>query len=259
MRPLRGVGVLVTRPEHQAMPLCRALENAGASAFRLPAIDIQPITDRRAIIKQAGNLDNFDIVVFVSANAVRFGAFLLDQKRDLTLAAVGPATARALNQAGYRVSIVPSDGYDSESLLAHPRFQHLTGQKVLLAQGQGGRELLATTLASRGATVEVAEVYRRRPASPGAAAVEALTGHFEAGEIHALTATSVEIAEGLIGLATPALRAHFERISWLVPSARVAEAARRLGVGAPLLQALSAEDHDLVAALIRWRSSVSGA
>ncbi len=259
MRPLRGVGVLVTRPEQQAMPLCRALEIAGANSFRLPAIDIHPITDRRAIIQRAGNLDTFDIIVFVSANAVRFGAFLLDQKRDLTLAALGPATARALNQAGYRVSILPSDGYDSESLLAHPRFLHLTGQRVLLVQGHGGRELLAAALTARGATVEIAEVYRRQPATPAADALEALTRHFDAGEIHALTATSVEIAQALVASATPALRAHFDRIPWLVPSARIAEAVRRIGVGAPLLRASSAEDHDLVAALIRWRSSVSGA
>ena len=38
MSALQGVGVLVTRPEQQAMPLCRLLEIEGASTLRLPAV-----------------------------------------------------------------------------------------------------------------------------------------------------------------------------------------------------------------------------
>jgi hypothetical protein len=55
------------------------------------------------------------------------------------------------------------------------------------------------------------------------------------------------------------LRTEFERAHWLVPGGRVAAGLRELGLQAPLLKADSAEDQDLVAALVRWRSSVSGA
>jgi uroporphyrinogen-III synthase len=55
------------------------------------------------------------------------------------------------------------------------------------------------------------------------------------------------------------LRAEFERVHWLVPGERVAAGLRALGLQAPLLQAESAEDQDLVAALVRWRSSESRA
>ena len=51
----------------------------------------------------------------------------------------------------------------------------------------------------------------------------------------------------------------FERVHWLVPGERIAAGLRERGLSAPLLQAESAEDHDLVAALVRWRSNVSGA
>jgi hypothetical protein len=74
-----------------------------------------------------------------------------------------------------------------------------------------------------------------------------------------ITATSLEIGGNLLGLATAALRREFERVHWLVPGERIAAGLRGLGLSSPLLQAESAEDHDLVAALIRWRSSVSGA
>src|SRR5271165_1088172 len=119
MSPLHGVGVLVTRPELQAPPLCRLLESQGASTLRLPAVDIKATGDRRALAVQLGRLESFDLIIFSSANAVRFGASLLDQKRDIALAAMGPATARALNQAGYRVAIQPAGTFDSESLLLH--------------------------------------------------------------------------------------------------------------------------------------------
>jgi hypothetical protein len=74
-----------------------------------------------------------------------------------------------------------------------------------------------------------------------------------------ITATSLEIAGRLLEVATPALRAEFERVHWLLPGERIAAGVRERGLSAPLLRADSAEDHDLVTALVRWRASVSGA
>jgi uroporphyrinogen-III synthase len=259
MLPLLGVGVLVTRPEQQAMPLCRLLESFGAITVRLPAIDIKPVGDVPELRHRLGALEAFDLIIFTSTNAVRFGAALLEQKRDLTLAVIGPATARALNQAGYRVAVTPADGFDSESLLAHPMLAHVSGRRVLLVKGMYGREILQEQLTLRGAHVIVAEVYKREPADPGAAVLEALEARLAAGEIHIITATSAEIAASLLGMATPALRREFDRVHWLVPGARVAGAVRERGVLAPILQAATAEDQDLVMAIMRWRSSVSGA
>jgi hypothetical protein len=50
-----------------------------------------------------------------------------------------------------------------------------------------------------------------------------------------------------------------ERAHWLVPGERVAAGIRARGVAAPLLRAASAEDQDLVSALLRWRATLSGA
>jgi uroporphyrinogen-III synthase len=259
MSALHDVGVLVTRPEQQAMPLCRLLEAQGAHTLRLPAIDIKPTGNRRETAAQLGALTDFDIIIFASANAVRFGASLLDQRRDLCLAAVGPATARALNQAGYRVVVQPLESVDSEGLLRHPRLAPPAGRRILLIKGSNGRPFLAQELARRGALVTAADVYRRVPAIPSPAALAALLDNFSAGALQVITATSVEVAANLLHVAPPALRSEFERVHWLVPGGRVASAVRDLGVTAPLLQAESAEDQALVDALLRWRSSVSGA
>jgi uroporphyrinogen-III synthase len=259
MSALHGVGVLVTRPEQQAMPLCRLLEVQGAHTLRFPAIDIKPIGNRRETAAQLGALANFDVIIFTSTNAVRFGASLLDQQRDLCLAALGPATARALNQAGYRVAVQSHETIDSEGLLRHPRLERPAGHRVLIIKGSNGRPHLEQELARRGAHVVAADVYERVPAVPSHAALAALLEKFSAGALHVVTATSAEIAANLLKVAAPALRSEFERAHWLVPGGRVAAAVRALGVSAPLLQAQSAEDQDLVTALVRWRSSVSGA
>jgi uroporphyrinogen-III synthase len=255
---LHGVGVLVTRPELQAMPLCRLLESLGATTLRLPAVEIRSLKDRRALTEHLGVLENFDVIVFTSANAVRFGVAFLGQKRDLTLAALGPATSRALNQAGYRVAIQP-DSFDSEGLLMHPRLEHVTGHRILIITGTGGRDLLQQEFTRRGATVVCADVYERVPATPSAAVLQTVQERFTAGELQVITATSLEIGAALLKLAPLELRGEFERVHWLVPGERVATGLRKLGLKAPLLKADSAEDQDLVAALMRWRSSVSDA
>lgn len=259
MPPLQGVGVLVTRPEFQAMALCRLLESLGATTLRLPALEIKPLKDRRTLTEQLGALENFDVILFTSANAVRFGAALLDQKRDLTLAALGPATSRALNQAGYRVAIQPGETFDSEGLLAHPRLEHVAGHRILIIKGDQGRDLLQQELARRGATVVCADVYERVPAAFSTPVLETVRERFAAGEMHVMTATSLAIGAVLLEVAPPALRGEFERVHWLVPGARVALGLRDLGLKAPLLLADSAEDQDLAGALVRWRANVSEA
>jgi uroporphyrinogen-III synthase len=255
--PLDGLGVLITRPSHQAGPLCRLFEAEGASVIRFPAIAVLPLDVGRAWA--AGALGVFDLILFTSANAVRHGAALLDQQRDLPLAAIGPATARALNQAGYRVAVQPSGAFDSESLLRHPRLASLAGQRILLIKGQGGRELLEQELSRRGAAVTLAEVYRRECPAPEAAELRSLESSFEKREIQLITATSAEIGNNLLVLATPALRRHFDAAHWLVPGVRVGDILRQEGLRAPIVLAASAVDQDLVSAAVRWRSSVSGA
>ena len=144
MKRLKGIGVLVTRPEHQAGHLCQLIEAEGGAAVRYPALAIRPRPDRAAVRAAVGPVDRYDLVIFVSANAVRFGADILGERRDTPIAAIGQATAAALNAAGYRVSMMPAEGADSESLLRLPQLAHMSGQRVLIVRGTGGLDLLPT-------------------------------------------------------------------------------------------------------------------
>ncbi len=259
MKRLNGIGVLVTRPEHQAQHLCRLIESEGGAPVSYPALSIKPRQDRAAVRASVGPADRYDIVVFVSANAVRFGVDLLEQRRDLCLAAIGPATAAALNAAGYRVSLIPAEGSDTESLLSMPQLAHLTNERVLIVRGVGGRELLGDTLRARGAAVSYAEVYTRAPARPTPelqAEVEQLWRH---GGIQAYTATSVEVLDTLMGIVTTRCRELMDSTALLTGAARVAEAAVRYGLGSPLILADAPDDAALVHALMRWRETGSRA
>jgi uroporphyrinogen-III synthase len=259
MRALHGLGVLVTRPDEQATPLCRLLESQGATTLRFSVIQIRGTDDWRQSGVRPGTIGDFDLIIFTSANAVRFGATLLEQKDNPTLAAVGPATARALNQAGYFVAVQPSAGFDSENLLNHPGLGQLAGRRVLLIKGRGGRALLADELTRRGAMVAIVDVYERVAVAPSEAALAQLLGSFGQGAVQVITATSLQIGLCLLDMATPALRREFDRVHWLLPGERIAAGLQAQGLSAPLLHADSAEDQDLVMALVRWRSSASGA
>lgn len=284
MATLQGLTVLVTRPEHQAAPLCALLESAGARVIRLPALQINAVADQHGLPpvsspafsiaaasqsaasygSQAANSDSapppgstdaFDLIVFTSANAVHFGASVARNHAAAALAAIGPATARALAQQGLTVSVTPSGGFDSEHLLSHPRLAEPAGQRILIVTGRQGRDLLRERLTARGAIVTVTAVYERlRPRYSDDYLCD-LAAQFAGGGVDIITATSAEVATALLELATPTLRHEFGRVHWLVPGARVADAVRRQGITAPLIQAQSAEDHDLLAAILRWRSA----
>ena len=243
----------MTRPEPQAAPLARRLTAAGASVYRLPAIELRPCADRAAVRAALGPIDRFHWIVFVSANAVRFGSSFLEGHRDLRLAAVGPATARALNHAGFRVSLVPDEGFDSEHLAASPEFQHLSGQRVLIIRGTAGREHLAEQLTARGAEVMYADVYERLCATPVPGAVAAVEDAWRQGSLGVATATSGEVLRCLYEILGTTGRTLLAQTPLLVSGPRIATIARSMDLHGPLIVATRADDDGLMDALLQWR------
>ncbi len=165
---LDGTGVLVTRPADQAAGLCALIESAGGRAIEFAALRIEPVTDR-ALEQQLRQLRDYDLVIFISRNAVVWG---LRAMREFGIGAdtlhgrvatVGAGTARALEAHGLTPDVRPSHGSGSEALLRTPALRAVQGRRVLIVRGVGGREHLRNTLRTRGAVVDYAECYRRRP------------------------------------------------------------------------------------------------
>ncbi|MGZ5011594.1 MAG: uroporphyrinogen-III synthase [Methylobacter sp.] len=162
---LNGIRVLVTRPEHQAENLSRLIEQRGGISVRFPTLDIVSRDAAEEIKNTLANLDSFQWVIFISANAVNFAlkanSGKIPRTKFVRFAAVGRSTAQAMNMAGLPVDLMPENEYNSEALLAMPQLQQVEGQRFLIIRGEGGREQLATTLRSRGAEVNYLEVYKR--------------------------------------------------------------------------------------------------
>ena len=95
--PLTGVTVLVTRPAAQGAALCAEIERLGGSAIAFPAIEIEPLA-----IAAATAPVEFDLIVFVSVNAVEHGAARVSKGPQTRIAAIGRATAAALAAASRR-------------------------------------------------------------------------------------------------------------------------------------------------------------
>jgi len=194
---LNGACVLVTRPEHQAENLSRLIEQRGGIAVRFPTLEIVSRDDDR-IKSTLANLDGFQWVVFISANAVNFAlkanSGKIPRTKSVRFAAVGQATAQAMKMAGLPVDLVPEYGYNSEALLEMPQLQQVEGQNCLIVRGEGGREQLATTLRSRGAEVDYLEVYKRIiPRMDSSPVVELLAQH----RLDVITVTSAEALQNL--------------------------------------------------------------
>ncbi|MDX1604912.1 MAG: uroporphyrinogen-III synthase [Candidatus Competibacterales bacterium] len=245
---LAGRTVLVTRPAHQAEPLCRMLREQGAEPLRFPTLEIVPPRDPDAARAALAHAGTFDLLVFISANAVTQSLALAGTLPAAPRRAViGRATARALTEAGEQVDLQPRHGADSEALLALPELRRVDGWRVLIVRGEGGREVLAGSLRARGATVEYAEVYRRsRPQADPAP----LLDRWRAGGIDAATATSNETLANLHALIGPAGHEPLLATPLAVASPRALELALELGWRAPVRVAASAEDAAMVAALI---------
>ncbi|OGT42124.1 MAG: hypothetical protein A3F13_04100 [Gammaproteobacteria bacterium RIFCSPHIGHO2_12_FULL_40_19] len=149
--------VLNTRPSHQAHHLTQLIEQRGGRVFHLPVFAIQPI------IFEPINLDDFDILIFQSSNAVH--AFFQRQKIKSTVAeiiAIGAATKKALNSVGFDRVLVPNS-FSSEGILAMPLLQSVVEKSILIMCGENPKSLLIDTLAARGARTTMVHCYQRTP------------------------------------------------------------------------------------------------
>ena len=256
-RLLKDRVILITRAEHHQASLRQAIEARCGSWISLPLINIARLSD--AELQQARDkiqeLDRYEIVVFVSQNAARFGAELIAnywpqlpiQQRFI---AFGQGTAALLAEMLAAKVEFPVDGSDSEAVLRLPALNAVAGRKILILRGVGGREHLAQTLRRRGAFTDYGELYRRE--------VQQHDGSHVATELRdrGLSAVTVHSGESLAALGE-LVGAHLHELFTMplvVPSERVAAQARELGF-LNVHNAGGAGDEMMLAALVKIYSS----
>ncbi|MDH1896406.1 uroporphyrinogen-III synthase [Aeromonas caviae] len=235
---------LVVRPAAQANQLVQMLRQLGHAPLCCPLLETRPGCD----LPHLGDmLREADLVIAVSMHAVHFAHHFLLQTGQtwphIDYFAVGQASADAFAEAGIQ-ALCPADPR-SEGLLALPALQGVSGRRVLILRGNDGRDLIARTLASRGALVHYCATYERHyPDLDG----DALTRHWQAAGLDSLLITSGELLQRLLALVPgPQHPWLYDRLL-VVPSPRVAEMAEGAGF-TRIVIAQGASNQALVAAL----------
>lgn len=207
MLPLSNIRILITRTRQQASDLATQLEALGATPQLVPTIEIAPPPTFAPLDQALAQLETYDWLLFTSANAVQVFA----ERRSLTpnhpsssaippntrIAAIGPATAKALHAIGLPVDLLPPL-YIAESFAA-ALTPHAPAASMLLIRAQQARDILPTALTAAGARLTIADAYCNRipPDSiPALQHIFASPHHYP----HAITFTSSSTATNLVQL-----------------------------------------------------------
>ncbi len=241
-RPLFGRRVLVTRSRAQASALSRRLEELGAEAIEVPAIEVRPPEDWLPLDRAIARLPEFAWIVFTSVNAVDSFFGRLDAAgRDaralagVRVAAIGPATAEALRARGLRADYAPQR-FTTEALAQG--LAVTPGARVLLPRADIAPEELVRDLTARGAAVEQVVAYRTvTPEGSRELAREALAG----GRVDMVTFTSSSTVQNLVSLLGKEARALLSG----VPVASIGPATTRTAERLGLRVAVTAREHTI--------------
>jgi uroporphyrinogen-III synthase len=189
--PLTGIRVLVGRARHQAGALSKELRKLGATVLEIPFIEIRPPRSFKPLDSALNNLASYDWLILTSMNGVdamwdRLAKLKLDfaklrkgeKVREgheftraakaaqripalaaevLRIAAIGPATQKAIEQRRIKVDVVPKE-YIAESVVRSLRRQ-VKGKRVLLVRAKVARDVIPNELRKAGANVDVVEAY----------------------------------------------------------------------------------------------------
>jgi len=162
-RPLSGVRVLVGRARHQAGALSGELRKLGATVLEIPFIEIRKPRSFEPLDSALTSLLEYDWLILTSANGVeamweRLAKLRIKQNlKHLKIAAIGPATKKAIEQRGIKVDVVPKE-YVAESVVRSLRWR-VKGKRVLLVRAKVARDVIPRELRRAGARVDVVEAY----------------------------------------------------------------------------------------------------
>jgi len=163
-KPLGKVRILIGRARHQAGALSAQLRSQGAAVIEIPFIEIRQPKSFLPLDKALKNVRDYDWLILTSVNGVealmqRLRKLHLNQRslKGVRIAAIGPATKKAIEQAGIKVDVVPRE-YIAESVVRSLR-RRIHRKRVLLVRAKVARDVIPRELRLAGAQVDVVEAY----------------------------------------------------------------------------------------------------
>ena len=194
--PMKGKTVVVTRPEDRSGTLTQRLRELGAEVVDYPCIRTVAREENPELEEAMENLSRYRCLVFTSpAGPEIFFRRLRAAGRDaralsgLTLAAIGPKTAKAMERFGVTADLVP-ETYDSDHLAK--ALEAVEGP-VLLCRASRGSTALPEMLERKGIPFADVPVYDTVYAAPAPQKVDALLG-----ETLLVTFTSASTVRGFV-------------------------------------------------------------
>jgi uroporphyrinogen-III synthase len=164
-KPLSGLCVLVGRARHQSDAPSSELRVLGANVIQIPFIEIRKPRSYRPLDAALETIAEYDWLILTSVNGVnalwdRLKKRKLSRKhlKHLKIAAIGPATRKAIESRGLKVSVVPKE-YIAESVVASLK-NKVKGKRVLLARASVARDVIPRELRKLGSRVDVVDVYK---------------------------------------------------------------------------------------------------
>ena len=198
--------VLVTRPRAQAEELEKLLRAEGLEVLFQPVIEIGAPSDGYAALDaELVRLETFDWVVFSSTNGVeafrdRLEVLQKSPGPTLKFAAIGPGTARVMEESGFPVHFIP-EVYRAEFLAEGLTAEASRGAHFLLIRASRGREVLSETLRNAGGAVTQAVAYSSTDVTRESDAWDPeIQRLLDSGEIGWVTVTSSAIAASAVRL-----------------------------------------------------------
>lgn len=164
-KPLFGKTIMVTRARAKASVLTEELEKLGANVIEAAAIKTQALEITDEMKSMVEHFDAYKMIVFTSAEGVRYFFNLLDEMgKDsriiggARICAIGVGTAKALKQYGLRPDVVPVD-YKGESVVDALKTAVSTDEEILLIQPVKARAVIPDGLREAGFKVQIARLY----------------------------------------------------------------------------------------------------
>ncbi len=165
-KPLADKRFLITRPQGQAATFVALLEEQGGTAICIPTIEIVPPQSWGPLDFAMRDLDDFDIIILTSVNGVAaFFERLLENDQyygvltDMTIVAVGPKTAAAIEENHIHPDLVPAD-HRAEGVVAELLKLGVEGKRILYPRAEIARPLIIDSLQKAGAQVVAPIAYR---------------------------------------------------------------------------------------------------
>jgi uroporphyrinogen-III synthase len=163
-RPLSGIRVLVGRARDQAGALSTELRKLGADVIEVPFIEIRRPHSFARLDSALKNLAGYDWLILTSVNGVEAMWKRMKQLKltkaslgHLRVAAIGPATKKAIERRGISVDVVPKE-YVAESVVRSLK-KRVQGKRVLLVRAKVARDVIPRELRRAGAQIDVVEAY----------------------------------------------------------------------------------------------------